>query len=424
MRQRSILRRGIIAHGIGHNGPPPPIDPWPNASNTGPRVAPTIVQTGDYTTTSNGQVIPPLKITNGTIIIAHQNVTLLDYLVETTGTYGVFVQPGASGLISGYGKVIGPQTGIQGFGTFSAMNISQVENGHVIGNGSNVILEDSWVHNLASGDPDPHFDGVAAQGGSNNITLRRNRISGGGGQAIFLTSEFGAADNILIDANFLEDCTYNLVKGPGVTNVVFTNNLLKKGSSGFVNVSGEAITQTGNYSTRGQYIDGDNVPTVGAVAFSPSAGAASNDANINTAFRVACTLAAVGTEFRVIFQAGTAGTDLRGMAAGKRSSGVNSALPLQELLFGGQTLAAASIDLTSRTQLVSDWFTPPAGFIIGDAMIVGYSMENPGGTAYSAGNSNATSYFSGTVAGYADAAPAGFTAAANANFGILRIEAR
>jgi hypothetical protein len=111
------------------------------------------------------------------------------------------------------------------------------------------------------------------------------------------------------------------------------------------------------------------------------------------------------------------------MAVGKQSTTNVSALALQELEFGGVTLATTAENLAANTEIVSDWFTPPASFSVSNVMIVGFSMENPGGTALATANSNATTYF-GSTTGYDDAAPAGYSESAGNVFAIKRIEYR
>lgn len=414
--------------GAGGGSGPPPANLWPNASNTGARSAPGTPVAGDVSSSANGQTISGLAVTGGTIIITHQNVTVQDCSVNTPGTYCIEVRSGATGAVVKYNDLAGAQTGIQGFGLFQRNDISAVENGIVIANGSGWTVEDNFIHDLFQVGPDPHYDCIAAQGGCSNGTIRRNWLNGTDVtlvQGIFLTNEFGAADNITVTENYIGNNTYNVTVGAGLTNVSVTNNTLQKGSSGFYNFTAVGMTVSGNVSTRGLYIDGGAAPVVGASAFTPSAALSANDANINTSFRTICTLASVGSEYRVVFKASTAaGTLLQGMAVGKRSSGNASALALQELLFGGQTLVAATESIPIGCEIVSDWFTPPASLIVGDAMIVGYTMGNPGGTRISTGNTNATTYFKANDGTYDDAAPAGYSLSANSDYGVVRIEAR
>lgn len=440
MKKNAIGRLGLQRLGrlglprrFGTGGGSGPASLWPTASSTGARSTPSTPVTGDVNSTANGQIISGLAVTNGTIIITHQNVTVQDCSVSTTGTYCVEVRSGATGAKVQYNDLQGAQTAIQGFGLFERNDIRAVENGIVIASGSTVTVKDNYIHDLFYA-TDPHYDGIAAQGGCNDIEISGNWIAGSPSvtiQGIFVTSEFGAANNINIHDNYIGNCTYNVTVGTGITNAKVQNNTLQMGSTGFYNFTASGMTVSGNVSTRGLYIDGDvvplasaAVPPIGVTAFTPSAALNANDANINTGFRVVSTLAQAGSQYRVIFKASTAaGTRLQGMAAGKQSSGVNSALALQELLFGGVPLTTTELLLTTGVEVVSDWFTPPASLIVGDAMIVGYKMGNPGGTRLASGNTNVTSYF-GSTAAYADAAPAGYTQSANSDFGIVRIEAK
>lgn len=125
-------KRLIIGKLIGGSPPPMDLSGWPNAANTGARSTPSTPVTGDVTSTANGQVISGLAVTSGSIIIAHNNVTVQDCSINTGGTYGVFVQVGKTGAIVRYNDITGAQTGIQGFGTFERNDISGVENGVVL----------------------------------------------------------------------------------------------------------------------------------------------------------------------------------------------------------------------------------------------------------------------------------------------------
>jgi hypothetical protein len=406
--------------------PPEDLVAWPDATNTGVPAGNSLTPvTGDYTTTSNGQVVDRLAVTNGTIIVAHTDVTVQRCTVTTTGVYGVQIQSGKTGCTVRDCEISGAQTGIQGFGTFLRNDISGVENGIVIANGNGTTIRDNFIHDLFAA-VEPHYDGVAAHGACNTILIEHNWIAGqaGNGQGVYLSDEQGAADDITVTGNYITECNYNIVCGSvGVTTVTVTDNVLARGTAGFYNFTALGMTVSGNVSTRGYYIDGDAVPAVGSTAFTPSSAMSGTDANINFGFRVLCTLAAVGTEYRIVFKSGAAGTDLRGMAVGKQSTTNVSALALQELEFGGVTLATTAENLAANTEIVSDWFTPPASFSVSNVMIVGFSMENPGGTALATANSNATTYF-GSTTGYDDAAPAGYSESAGNVFAIKRIEYR
>lgn len=416
---------------LADGAPVPPASEWPDATNTGPRTPPTIPITGDFTTTSAGQIISGIDLKDGTLIVAHPGVRFRDSRIsETASVYALRVLPGADDFEAEYCELADAQTGVQGHGKFTALNIHHVENGFVYADGTaeETLVEETWIHDFFA-PIDPHFDAIASQGGSSNLRIRHCNIDGGAAgdlQGVFVTTEFGPTDNVIVENTRIVGCSYNIVFGTGVTNPVATGNLLERGTNGYYNIgAGVTPTLSGNVSTRGYWIDGDPVPTVGDVAFVPSVGSLpSNDANVNFDFRVACRLDAVGGEFRVVFQSSTHGSDMRGMAAGKQSTPNVSALPLAELEFGGITLAAEPLEMLSRRQLVSDWGPMPAGFSVGDVMIVGIALENPGGTALASANTNVDSYFNPAGTGYDAAAPGGYTASAGNDFGVLRIEVR
>ncbi len=397
---------------------------WPDGSNTGVPAGTTMTPySGDYTTISDGQVISGYAVTNGTIQVAHSNVTVQRCSINTTGIYGVFVQSGKTGCIVQDCTISGAQTAIQGFGTFRRNNLYGVENGVVISNGSGVSITDNYIHDLFA--IDPHYDGIACHGGCNNILIQHNWISGTASdiiQGVFLTDEFGAANNIVINDNYIGECTYNLIANGALTAVTITNNLLKEGVSGFYNVT--AATPAGNISTRGYYIDGDVPPVVGTVAFTPSnlitAGA---DRNNDTGFRIAPTLAqAIATEFRITLYAGDiSAMGLDSVWFGKASSGQTATAAMTPVTFGGSAAALSLVQLSRF--IVSDWMPKGAlSFPAGSVMLIGFSLRNPGGTGLAVANSNVNSYF-GATGSVAQASP-GYTLSSATSYGLARIETR
>jgi len=397
---------------------------WPDASNTGVPAGTTLTPySGDYSTTSDGQVINAYAVTGGTIQINHSNVTVQRCSISTTVTYGVFVASGKTGCIVQDCTISGAQTAIQGFGTFRRNNIYSVENGVVISNGSGVTITDNYIHDLFA--LDPHYDGIACHGGCNNILIQNNWISGSASeiiQGVFLTDEFGAANNIVINDNYIGECTYNLIANGALTAVSITNNLLKEGTTGFYNVT--AATPSGNVSTRGYYIDGDTPPVEGTVAFTPSnlitAGA---DRNNDTGFRVAATLAqAIATEFRITLYAGSiSAMGLESVWFGKASSGQTATAAMSPIKFGGSAAALSLVQLSRF--IVSDWMPKGAlTFPAGSVMLIGFALRNPGGTGLAVTNTNVNSYF-GSNGNVALASP-GYTLSSATCYGLARIETR
>jgi len=110
--------------------------------------------------------------------------------------------------------------------------------------GSNVVLEDSYVHDLAWFASDPnqgggatHNDGVQTLSGA-HVTLRRNVLVAypKGNAAYQVTQDFGAVTDLHIEHNWLDGggCTLNFAHKGGptpMTGIFVANN--RFGSSGF-----------------------------------------------------------------------------------------------------------------------------------------------------------------------------------------------
>lgn len=137
--------------------------------------------------------------------------------------------------------------------------------------------------------------------------------------------------------------------------------------------------------------------------FAPSAGVLNaNDDNPNTAFRVACTLAAaVVTQVRVTFSASSAGALLVSNASFAKGNGDAvsgtygdaTATPV-ELLFSG----ASGFSISAGAQKVSDWLNVSGlGLTTGDIALVSFSSGSNGGQRYRNSLTNANTWYSGNT---------------------------
>ena len=108
--------------------------------------------------------------------------------------------------------------GIKGWNfTLRRVEISNViDTVHI--HGSNVLVENSWLHDNAHYYNDPnwnggpsHSDSVQIQGGS-NITVRNSTIYGSKNAAFMVTQGTSAVSNLTIEDNYLDDgaCTINV----------------------------------------------------------------------------------------------------------------------------------------------------------------------------------------------------------------------
>jgi hypothetical protein len=111
------------------------------------------------------------------------------------------------------------------------VEIVRCENGFDMN--QNILIEDSYIHNLGNGGTDPHSDGAQCAGGrwngssyvngAKNLTLRHNRMYGmSTNDTVFETSAIicgtGTGGTIIVDSNLLAGGAYTLYcirGGPG-----------------------------------------------------------------------------------------------------------------------------------------------------------------------------------------------------------------
>ena len=60
--------------------------------------------------------------------------------------------------------------------TFLRNDIHHVENGVYLTGGTNILIQDNYIHDLQSNWSGPHYDGIATGGGVSNIIIRHNTI--------------------------------------------------------------------------------------------------------------------------------------------------------------------------------------------------------------------------------------------------------
>ena len=189
--------------------------------------------------------------------ISASNVTLKNSRVTGGGYYVVIVKDGVTGAVIQNVEVNGRGTsgasgsfGITGSATVKDCNVYGVENGLVPDSGS--LLQNNYVHDLAA-PGDAHYDGIQIDGGQSNITIEHNTIINNHDQtsAVMIDDGFGPITNIVAQDNYLAGGGYTVyVDGQfnngAITGVAFRNNLLTKGTFGYVVIRDNNATWTGN----------------------------------------------------------------------------------------------------------------------------------------------------------------------------------
>ena len=226
----------------------------PGAANTGVPAGTTLTPSGPLVLTSAGQVIDGLDI-SGTVVVRASGVVIKNSRIRGSGSYGVQVLSGSVTLYDS--EVIGFDNGI-GFSNWNAYRVDingQADDGVKLG--SNVTLQDSWIHDLKPS-PGAHADGAQLQSGEKNVTVRHNNIDLGtspnANAALFLAPDLGpsSAGPLVIDGNRLNGGNYTVFCVDGnngqyfISNISIVNNRFGRASQygpARINVP---VTQSGN----------------------------------------------------------------------------------------------------------------------------------------------------------------------------------
>jgi hypothetical protein len=189
-------------------------------------------------------------------VVRAPNVTIKNSRISGGGNQCVYVQSG--NLTIQDSEVIGNCENGIGFDSWKAYRVEiRGSYGDGVKFGSNVTLQDSWIHDLAPASG-AHADGGQMQSGLTNLVIRHNVIDLGStpraNAALFLAPDQGPSTNgpVTVDNNQLNGGNYIVYSVDGnngqyiVKNMSFTNN--RFGSTftygrSRVNVP---ITQSGN----------------------------------------------------------------------------------------------------------------------------------------------------------------------------------
>jgi hypothetical protein len=227
----------VIACGGSLSQPAPPSSHakmWPGPKNTGVPVGAMLTPSGSITVTTPGTVIDARDVI-GTIEVKANNVTIKRSRVRGADYWLIKVHDGVAGVLIEDVEVDGGNApglvnagiGWTGF-TARRVNVHGTTDG--IRMSGNVVVEDSWIHDL-SRDPTSggHQQCVSSFGGG-NITIRHNYMvwPHEATAVIFLKTDQAPIDGVLIDNNLLDGggwTVYSVNGGYGTpTNVVFSNN--------------------------------------------------------------------------------------------------------------------------------------------------------------------------------------------------------
>jgi len=231
-----IVGGGLIYNQATGGGGGCALPSYPDVSCTGYPSGQSFTSSAGVTITTNNATYDGYHFT-GSVFINATNVTIRNSWIENDDQYALTLEAGASATVEDTEIECGDLSGTKGafidwfsLGiTFSRDNIHGCEDG--IYASSTFILEDSYIHNLATGgpNPDPHNDGVQTDG-ANGYSIVHNFIYGSDTSAIGncndpLGSNCSGMANILIDSNLLAGAGWTLYCPRQTTsNFVVSNN--------------------------------------------------------------------------------------------------------------------------------------------------------------------------------------------------------
>jgi hypothetical protein len=149
--------------------------PW--ADNTGPTDIGALVPSGTTTISTDGAVLENIDL-SGMLIVDADDVTVRNFRVQASSSYGVKVVDGHRGIVLEDGEISGMSSAaILGVG-FTARRLhihdSSGDGIKAQGSGGPTLVESCFIEKLGSGEG-AHADGNQTRGGS-NITFRYNNI--------------------------------------------------------------------------------------------------------------------------------------------------------------------------------------------------------------------------------------------------------
>lgn len=231
---------------------------YPDATNSGvPAGVQLTARSGNITANVAGQTISNIDLTNGTIVVTANNVTIKDSRITTgngqlNGVSAVDVKPGVTGTLV-------EDTTMQGSNCTSGSLFAGVmnESGDQqtllrdyatciddILHGSGTIKDSYSIDN--SNIPNDHYEPVAYDGGDGSITIIHNTLLNPHDQtaAVFVTCYFGPVTSETIDNNLMAGGDY-VIYGP-------EGNGACNSQTGHQEVIGNRFSKT-YFSAGGQY---------------------------------------------------------------------------------------------------------------------------------------------------------------------------
>ncbi len=207
--------------------------PKPGPHNTGVPAGTTLTPSGSIRVEQDGAIVEDLDI-DGAVTILANNVTIRRVRIRSGDYYPIrYFDNDNTGLVVEDSEIEGTTddaTASISFVNYTArrLNIHGAADGFKAD--ANVVIEDSWVHDLRNG-LDQHNDGVQSTGGK-GVTLRNNWISGASNAAVQTGDLGGATEDLTLECNWFGGGGWTLnIRGTGATvpkNTRIVNNVFSR----------------------------------------------------------------------------------------------------------------------------------------------------------------------------------------------------
>lgn len=219
-------------------------DCFPSETTTGVPSGTSLTAYSGPTTISTNDTIVDSKTISSCLTVTGTNVTIRNSVItcSPSGGFNAVNHPdnGSAGdpLIIEDSEITCNGTNGNGVGegdfTLTRVDLHDCENGCDMNR--DVLIEDTWIHDLSSVGGDPHedgcqmgfghFEGATLVDSVVRITFRHNRIEGvnnTGGNATSAIISYSKTEDILIEENLLTGGSYTLYcsQGPGATSTNF-----------------------------------------------------------------------------------------------------------------------------------------------------------------------------------------------------------
>lgn len=190
----------------------PPVTGWPDATNTGvPAGTALTAYTGPSTITTAGTVIDAK--TTGCLRIQATGVLIRNSRIRCTNDFPLHVASGDVNVTDSEIDGTGNNNDCVVFGNFKLLRVEVKGCADGAKAGSNVRIEDSWIHDL-TGCSDCHNDTIQSEGG-NNVVIRHNNLENPYSQTgvIKLGTAQGPLRNYTVQDNLFNGGGYTVYAG-------------------------------------------------------------------------------------------------------------------------------------------------------------------------------------------------------------------